>query len=134
MLAPNAGGVAGADGMAVSMVAGAAVVEAALVIPAEPDPPAKVAPLLKPKCVAAESVETMALPPAPDTRAVNVSVPSEFWTALALVLAVVREPYATPEPGPAFTAAAKLAKVAEVVAPISTSFAVVEAVRDVLKV
>jgi len=91
MLAPNAPRVAATDWMAVSMVARAAVAAAALVIPAEPDPPANVAPLLKPKCVAAERVETMALPPAPETRAVNVSVPSAFWTALALVLAVVRE-------------------------------------------
>src|SRR5579864_7389365 len=112
------------------MLVKAAWAAAAVVSPADPEPPVIVPPPLNP-ILASVVVVTMLLPPVPATFAVKVTVEAPE-IAVASALATVPVPYATPAPGPPLTAAARLAKVADVLAPIRTSFAA--PVREATKV
>src|ERR1700751_1803031 len=110
------------------MVVSAACAEAAVVKPAVPTPPVKVPPLLKPEPTSVV-VETIEFPvsggpaaPGPETLEVKVAVDAPA-TAEADAFATVLTPYATPAPGPPFTALARFESVADVLAPINTSLA-----------
>src|SRR5690242_20781487 len=119
--APMLPRVAATDWIAALMLVNAAWAAAAVVKPADPAPPAIVAPELKPIRVAV-SVDAIALPAVPATLAVKVTLEAPA-TAEASTFAVVPVAYATPAPGPPLTAAAKLASVSAVVAPIATLLA-----------